>query len=161
MQARRAGRRSRRARRAPASAGSASRAELGKGEKWSLGKYALLGSEQRTHFNFSVLMVCGFIYIYTMSAFYLFLFPNIPHTSFWGYGGCVPRHDCGGSTNKTSGRMLAASASLNRLEQKPMASKRVYSSLSAFLNIHSLVIGFIFPMTSVPPYMLVQSSSPS
>ena len=62
MQARRAGRRSRRARRAPASAGSASRAELGKGEKWSLGKYALLGSEQRTHFNFSVLMVCGFIY---------------------------------------------------------------------------------------------------
>ena len=63
MQARRAGRRSRRARRVPASAGSASRAELGKGEKWSLGKYALLGSEQRTHFNFSVLMVCGFIYI--------------------------------------------------------------------------------------------------
>ena len=97
MQARRAGRRSRRARRAPASAGSASRAELGKGEKWSLGKYALLGSEQRTHFNFSVLMVCGFIYI----IYYVcILSVPIPHTSSWGYGGCVPRHDCGGNINK-------------------------------------------------------------
>ena len=51
MQARRAGRRSCRARRVPASAGSASRAELGKGEKWSLGKYALLGNEQRTRLS--------------------------------------------------------------------------------------------------------------